>query len=104
MAFAVGGFLLSMGFGRLFDPFFSEGAEPSRWASVFGLIAGFSLGAFANWLFAVLVVEPKLDKPDADPPVATSTICFMRLRYWSFVILGIGLVLLVPNVNAALRG
>jgi len=103
LAFAVAGFLLSFGFSRIFDPFFGDSVSPSRWAAVFGLVAGFGLGALANWLFAVLVVERTLDKPHADPRVPSSTIYFMRLRYWSFVILGIGVVFLVPNVNAALN-
>ena len=101
LPFAVVGFLLSVAFGELFQPFFDE-TPSGGWPSVFGLVVGFGLGALGNWLFATLVVEPKLDRPHADLPPPSSTIYFMRLRYWSFVILAIGVVFLIPNLNATL--
>ena len=100
-AFLLAGFLVSFGLAKAFQPLFG-GSPTSHWPWVFGLIFGFSIGALANWLFAVRVVEPKLDRPGSNPPVASSTIYFMPLRYWSFVILAIGVVFIVPNVNAAL--
>ncbi len=102
LAFLLGGFLVSVALSYLFRPVFNS-ATATGWPVVFGLLVGFGLGALANWLFAVLVVEPKLDRPNAEPPVPSSTLYFMRLRYWSFAILGIGAIFFIPNLYAVLR-
>ncbi|MGV8852315.1 MAG: hypothetical protein ACOH1M_07085 [Rhodoglobus sp.] len=74
------------------------------WWNIFALVFGFSVGALANWFFAVKVVEPKLDRPNAFPKVDSSTLFLMPLRYWTFVILLIGMVFLVPNLIEVISG
>jgi hypothetical protein len=101
LAFLVGGFLVSVALSYLFRPLFNS-PTPTGWPLIFGLIVGFGAGALGNWLFAVLVVEPKLDRPNSEPPVATSTLYFMRLRYWSIAIVGIGAIFVIPSLYVVL--
>ena len=102
LIFAVLGFLLSAGVGWILRWLFGLDPANSHWTSVVGLVVGFGVGALANWLFAVHVVEPRLDRLGTDSPAAPSTLFFLPLRYWTFGILVIGVVFLVPNLATAL--
>lgn len=97
------GFLLWVGLGAAWRAAFQITATTGWW-SVGALVIGFGLGALANWLFAVKVVEPRLDRPGARPPVAPSTLFFLPLRRWTLAIVGIGVLFLVPNLIAAITG
>jgi hypothetical protein len=101
LLFLVLGFLIWVGLGAVIRAA-SGITATTGWYSVIALVIGFGIGAVANWLFAVRVVEPKLDRPGAVPPVPSSTLFFMPLRWWSIAILVVGVVFLVPNLIAAL--
>lgn len=74
------------------------------WWSVVSLIVGFGIGAAANYFVAVRVVEPRLDKRNTEAAKPPSTLFFLPLRRWTWVIVAIGLVFLVPNALAAAAG
>ena len=100
LLFLVAGFLLWVALAAVIRAAFHISATVGWW-NVFALIAGFGIGAFANWLFAIKVVEPRLDRPNAVPPPPSSTLYFLRLRHWTWVIAATGAVFLVPNAIAA---
>lgn len=94
---------LALGFGIWIGLGFALRAvlgNTQSWWNVAALIVGFGLGALANWVFAVKLVEPRLDRPqdDLNPPPPRSTLFFLPLRHWTWVILAIGVVFLIPNV------
>ncbi|MBG6054666.1 hypothetical protein IWX81_001056 [Salinibacterium sp. CAN_S4] len=103
LVFLVLGFLVWVGVSALLRNLLDITAT-NGWWNVIALVFGFGLGAIANWLFAVKIVEPKLDRPDAFPKVESSTLFFLRLRHWSFAIAAIGVVFLVPNVMDVVSG
>lgn len=103
LIFLVLGFMSWVALGALMRTTFQITATTGWW-SVIALIIGFGFGAVANWIFSVKVVEPKLDRPNANPAPAASTLFFMPLRYWSITIAAIGVVFLVPNLIAAISG
>lgn len=100
LLFLIGGFLLWVALGAAMRSAFQITATTGWW-NVIALIIGFGVGAAANWIFAVKVVEPKLDRRSG-ANVASSALFFLSLRHWSWAILAIGLVFLVPNVIAAM--
>lgn len=102
LIFLVLGFLLWVGIGTIIREALHITATTGWW-SVVSLVVGFGIGALANWLFAVKVVEPKLDQPNAFPPVPTSTLFFLTLRQWTWGIVALGGVFLVPNFLAAVQ-
>ena len=101
LAFLLVGFLLAFAVGAVIKASLHT-TDLHGWWGPFGIVVGFGLGAFANWLFAVLLVEPRLDRPNAVSPPPVSTLYFMRLRYWTWVIVAVGVVFFVPNFLAAL--
>lgn len=102
LVFLALGLVLTVGIGNLMRVTFSLESKPGVW-QVLSIVVGFGIGALANWLFAVKLVEPKLDKPDAYPPVPSSTLFFLPLRHWTWVIVAVGLVFAVANVIAAVQ-
>ena len=102
LIFLVLGFLLWVAIAAVYREAFSV-TEKTGWWQVASLIVGFGIGAAANWLFAAKVVEPRLDKPGAYPPVPASTLFFMTLRQWTWGIVAVGILFLIPNFFAALQ-
>jgi hypothetical protein len=102
LLFLVLGFLLWVGLGAVIKSTLQITATTGWW-SVIALVLGFGAGALANWVFAVRVVEPRLDRPQG-ANVAPSTLFFLPLRHWTWAIVAIGLLFLVPNVIAAVAG
>ena len=100
LLFLVAGFLLWVALASVIRSSLHIIATTGWW-NVIALVVGFGVGAFANWLFAVKVVEPRLDKPNADPRPPSSTLFFLPLRHWTWVIVALGAVFLIPNLIAA---
>jgi hypothetical protein len=97
LGFLVIAFLAWVGLGWVIRAV-SHITATTGWWNVDSLIIGFGFGAFANWLFAVKVVEPRLDRPDDVPRPPSSTLFFLPLRHWTWAIVALGVVFLIPNV------
>ncbi|SOE64801.1 hypothetical protein SAMN06296378_1448 [Salinibacterium xinjiangense] len=103
LVFLVFGFLVWVGVSALLRQQLHT-TSVTGWWDVGALVFGFGIGAIANWFFAVMVVEPKLDRPNAFPKVASSTLFFLPLRHWSLAIVAVGVVFLIPNLIEVISG
>jgi hypothetical protein len=100
LVFLILGFLLWVGISQVIRASLHI-VETTGWWSVIALVIGFGIGALANWLFAVNVVEPRLDRRNTETPRASSTLFFIPLRHWTWVIGAFGVLFLIPNAIAA---